>query len=388
MKTKSVDGVGLKSLKLCKQLLLALLAAVPVAALPGLVALPAFAIDLGHKTDDYRQINLVSDQPGKALIQDTNLVNAWGISFSPTSTFWINDNETGRATLYAVTNDASGFPVVVKQGLEVHIPGEGNPTGQLFNNTTNFHGDVFIFVSEDGVISGWRGALGTNAEVLTARSNAVYKGVGLASTAGGPLLLAANFSEGTVDVYDGNLGLIHQLSNPYAPAGYAPFNIRVLDGLIFVTFAKHEPGEDDDEPGTGHGLIALLDLHTQKFHTFAAGSDAGGHLRELNSPWGLAIAPKSFGRHADQLLVGNFGSGTIMTFDDHGHFRGLLEDESEQPIVIDGLWGLTFGNGTRAGVPGTLYFTAGPNGEGNGLFGSLEPVPEHDERDHRNLHRH
>jgi uncharacterized protein (TIGR03118 family) len=367
-------------------MLLATLAAVPVAALTASAALPAFLKDLGHKTDDYRQINLVSDQPGKALIQDTNLINAWGISFSPTSTFWINDNETGKATLYAVTNDASGLPVVVKQALTVNIPGEGSPTGQLFNNTTNFHGDAFIFVSEDGVISGWRGALGTNAEILTVRSNAVYKGVALASTAGGPLLLAANFSEGTVDVYDGNLSLVHQLSNPHAPAGYAPFNVRSLNGLIFVTFAKQDDDKEDDVPGAGHGLIALLDLHSQSFHTFAAGTDAGGHLPQINSPWGLAIAPNTFGKHADQLLVGNFGSGTIMAFDEYGHFKGLLEDERERTIVIDGLWGLTFGNGTRAGVPGTLYFTAGPNGEGNGLFGSLEPVREHDERDHRGLH--
>lgn len=385
MKTDSVNIVGVKLLKLCKRMLLATLAAVPVAAITASAALPAFLRDLGHRTDDYRQINIVADQPGKALIQDTNLVNAWGISFSPASTFWINDNETGKATLYAVTNDASGFPVVVKQSLVVNIPGEGSPTGQLFNNTTNFHGDAFIFVSEDGVISGWRGALGTNAEILTMRSNAVYKGVALASTAGGPLLLAANFSEGTVDVYDGNLSLVHQLSNPHAPAGYAPFNIRSLNGLIFVTFAKQDADKEDDVPGNGHGLIALLDLHSQSFRTFAAGTDAGGHLPQINSPWGLAIAPNTFGKHADQLLVGNFGSGTIMTFDEYGHFKGLLEDERERTIVIDGLWGLTFGNGTRAGVPGTLYFTAGPNGEGNGLFGSLEPVREHDERDHRDL---
>jgi uncharacterized protein (TIGR03118 family) len=275
---------------------------------------------------------------------------------------------------------------VVKQGLEVTIPGEGNPTGQLFNSTTNFHGDVFLFVSEDGVISGWRGALGTHAEVLAVRTNGVYKGVGLASTAGGPLLLAANFSEGTVDVYDGNMSLIHQLKNPHAPHGYAPFNVQSLNGLIFVTFAKQDADKEDDVAGRGHGLIALLDLQSQSFHTFAAGSDAGGHLREINSPWGLAIAPSTFGKHADQLLVGNQGDGTIMTFDEYGHFKGLLENEHERPVVIDGLWALTFGNGTRAGVPGTLYFTAGPDHETHGLFGSLEPVREHDERDHHDRH--
>jgi uncharacterized protein (TIGR03118 family) len=119
------------------------------------------------------------------------------------------------------------------------------------------------------------------------------------------------------------------------------------------------------------------------FHRLATGKDAGGKLREINSPWGLALSPTNFGGHADQLLVGNFGSGTIMAFDADGRFKGLLEGRHERPIVIDGLWGLAFGNGGKAGRPGTLYFTAGPNGEGNGLFGALDPVPEHKPgRDH------
>ncbi len=329
----------------------------------------------------YQQVNLVSDQPGVALVQDTNLVNSWGMSFSPTSPFWVNDNGSGRATLYAVTNDASGSPHVAKQGLEVHIPGAGNPTGQVSNNTTNFHGDAFLFVSEDGTISGWRGALGTNAEVLKARPTAVYKGVTLASVAGVPILLAANFSEGTVDAYDGNMNLIGQLSDRHAPRGYAPFNVQSLGGMVFVTFAKQDADKTDDVAGRGHGLIDVLDLPTQTFHRFATGSDAGGHLKEIDSPWGVAIAPNTFGEHADQLLVGNFGSGTIMAFDEYGHFEGFLENRYDRPVVIDGLWALTFGNGTKAGVTGTLYFTAGPDGEKHGLVGSLEPVRENDKRE-------
>jgi uncharacterized protein (TIGR03118 family) len=321
----------------------------------------------------YRQVNLVSDQPGVALLQDTNLVNAWGVAFSPTSPFWVSDNGTGKSTLYAVTNDSSGMPHVAKQGLEVTIPGEGNPTGQVFNNTTNFHGDAFLFVSEDGTISGWRGALGTTAEVLNTRSTAVYKGVTLAATPGGLVLLAANFSEGTVDAYDGNANLIGQLADPHAPAGYAPFNVQSVGGIIFVTFAKQDADKEDDVAGPGHGLIDVLDLQTQTFHRFVTGSDAGGRLRAINSPWGVALAPNTFGEHADQLLVGNFGSGTIMTFDADGHFEGFLQRRSGNPVVIDGLWALTFGNGGRAGVPGTLYFTAGPDDESHGLFGSLEP---------------
>jgi uncharacterized protein (TIGR03118 family) len=346
-----------------------------------MVGTASFAMDghglaLGHdKAVFYRQTNLVSDQPGVALLQDTNLVNAWGISFSATSPFWVSANGTGLSTLYVVTNDASGAPHVTKQGLEVSIPGEGNPTGQVFNGDTNaFNGDAFLFVSEDGTISGWRGALGTSAEVLTTRDGAVYKGVTLASTAGGPLLLAANFSEGTVDVYDSGANLVGQLSDTNAPAGYAPFNVQSIDGMIFVTFALQDDGKEDDVPGVGHGLIDVLDLESGTFHRFVTGSDAGGWLRAINSPWGVALAPSTFGPLAGRLLVGNFGSGTIMAFNEHGRFKGFLESRPGKPVVIDGLWGLKFGNGGRGGVPGTLYFSAGPDGEGQGLFGSLEPA--------------
>src|SRR5438552_2086086 len=182
------------------------------AALLTLVWTNSLAKNDHHQGDDrftsYRQVNLVSDLPGVALLQDTNLVNAWGVSFSPSSPFWISDNGTGKSTLYAVTNDASGAPHVAKQALEVNIPGEGNPTGQVFNNTTGFHTNLFIFVSEDGTISGWRPALGTNAEILVSRPTAVYKGVTLATNASGTILLAANFSEGTIDAYGPKLDLL------------------------------------------------------------------------------------------------------------------------------------------------------------------------------------
>src|SRR6266542_1380523 len=172
---------------------------------------------------------------------------------------------------------------------------------------TNFHGDLFLFVSEDGTVSGWRNALGTTAEVLAARAGAVYKGVTLASVAGVPFLLAANFSEGTVDVYDRNASLIGQLSDSHAPAGYAPFNVQSIEGLIFVTFARQDAEKKDDVPGPGHGLIDVLDLQTRTFHRFVTGSDAGGRLRAIDSPWGVALAPATFGEHSDEILVGNFG---------------------------------------------------------------------------------
>ncbi len=336
-----------------------------------------------NKANSYCQINLVSDLPGIAILQDTNLVNAWGVGFGPNTPFWISDNGTGLATLYAVTNDSQGMVHVVKQSLEVSIPGEGTPTGLLFNNTTNFHEDLFIFASEDGTISGWRPALGTAAEVLVARATAVYKGIALTTTAGGPLLLAANFREGTVDAYDTSLTLMSQFRDPRARVGYAPFNVRTIEGLIFVTFAKQDAAKHDDVAGKGHGLIDVLNPDTGRFHRFATGSDAGGKLHDINSPWGIALAPDSFGKHAGQLLVGNFGSGTIMAFEADGDFKGLLKSCDHGPVVIDGLWTLTFGNGTKAGPPDTLFFTAGPDGESHGLFGSLHPVakPDRDQDD-------
>ena len=175
------------------------------------VVCPTMA-DENNKAGHYRQMNLVSDLPGVALLQDTNLVNAWGVSFSANSPFWISDNGSGLATLYTVTNDSSGMVEVTKVGLEVSIPGEGTPTGQLFDGTGSFRSNIFIFASEDGIISGWHGALGTSAEVLVARSNAVYKGITLLMTSAGPMLLAANFREATLDAYDTNLMLVAQCS--------------------------------------------------------------------------------------------------------------------------------------------------------------------------------
>src|SRR5262249_9043171 len=163
-----------------------------------------------------------------------------------------------------------------------------------------------------------------------------------------------NFAEGTLDVYDGSMNLVGQFADPDAPAGYAPFNVQTAGGQIFVTFAKQDAEKHDDVQGRGHGLIDVFNLETGTFHRFATGSDAGGKLRAINSPWGVALAPAGFGVHGDQLLVGNFGSGTIMAFDADGKFRGLLMSPRKRPVVIEGLWGLAFGNGGRAGVPGTL----------------------------------
>jgi len=329
-----------------------------------------------EQSNGYRQVNLVSDEASVALLQDTNLVNAWGTSLSGASPFWVSANGTGKALLYTVTNHPQGVVVVTKVGLEVTIPGKGTPTGQVFNGQGGFNGDIFLFVSEDGTVSGWRPALGSSAEVLATRASGVYKGVTLTTSSNRPVLLAANFAQGTIDEYDTNAALIGKFSDTNAPAGYAPFNVQQLEGMVFVSFAKQDTAKHDHVPGPGHGLLDVLNPDTGLFTRLVTGSDAGGRFDAINSPWGLAITPGSFGSHADQLLVANFGSGTIMSFDDQGRFQGLLEGPEENPLVIDGLWGLTFGNAGSAGNPDTLFFSAGPDGKTHGLFGSIQPEEE------------
>lgn len=363
--------------------------------LASIAALSAMTVWADHGDDQdrqgdgrYQQTNLVSDQPGMAMLQDTNLVNAWGISFGPNTPFWVSDNGKGLATLYIVTNDSSGVEHVSKRSLEVAIPGDGTPTGQVFNNTTGFNHDLFLFVSEDGTISGWRPPLGTAAETLVPGSPTnVYKGVTLAMDGSGPVLLAANFRQGKIDMFDADLSLLGEFADMHAPAGYAPFNVQNIDGIVFVTFAKQDDKKHDDVAGSGNGLIDVFNPKTGAFHRLATGTDAGGKVKEINSPWGVAVAPGSFGKDRDELLVGNFGSGTIMTFDENGRFRGLLRGMNEHPLVIDGLWALTFGNGTSAGSPDTLFFSAGPDGESHGLFGSITPVRKHGDKDHENRRR-
>ena len=358
------------------------------AALAAAACLPSVATaEQDQSESHYRQINLVSDISGIAQVQDTNLVNAWGISFHPTFPFWTSDNGTGVTTLYAVTNDAFGIAharIVPSAAIGipgtgpavVPIPGDGAVTGQVANNTANFNGDIFLFVTEGGTIAGWRPGMPA-AEILASRPSAVYKGVTLATVGTNTVLLAANFREGTVDMYDGNSQLVQQFSDRHAPAGYAPFNVQNLNGINFVTFAKQDADKKDDVPGRGRGLIDVLDVERGRFHRFASGSRAGGQISQMNSPWGLAVAPNTFGAHANQLLVGNFGSGTIMTFDHQGHFHGLLKGTEECPVTIDGLWGLTFGvDGGVSGVSTDLYFTAGPNNESHGLFGVLQVLNE------------
>jgi uncharacterized protein (TIGR03118 family) len=316
------------------------------------------------------QTNLVSDQAGVALHQDTDLVNAWGLSHGANGPFWISDNGSGKTTLY----DGQG----TKIALTVSIPpvGSGTPTGQVFNSfgASAFGGNNFLFVSEDGTISAWKGADGTTAQTMVPGSSSnVYKGVALGASGGNDYLYAANFRQGTIDVFNSSFAhasLAGSFTDPTLPAGYAPFNVQNLNGKLYVTYAVQDGAKHDDVAGAGHGVVAVFNTDG----TFVSQLAAGG---TLNSPWGLELAPATWGyTHFDNaLLVGNFGDGTINAFDPTtGAFLGRLRDQNQNLLQIDGLWGLAFGAGVRNGDPNALYFTAGPNGESDGLFGKLTPA--------------
>ena len=340
---------------------------------------PLLASSLAQVSPFYEQHNLVSDGPVPADFVDPALVNAWGLVASPTSPFWVADNGTGLSTLY---NGNTG----AKVALTVTVPGK--PTGVVFNGGASFvvtngtqSGPArFIFASEDGTISGWNPAVppSTQAHVAVdnSASGAVYKGLAIATTAAGDFLYATNFHAGTVDVFDHAFHPVPGgFTDPDLPAGYAPFGIRTLGGLIYVTYALQDADKEDDVAGEGHGFVDAFDVHGSLVRRVASRG-------RLNSPWGLAIAPADFGKFGGNLLVGNFGDGKINAFDlgralGQGELqqRGQVLAADGRPIAIDGLWALAFGNGAAAGPANVLFFTAGPLDEAHGLFGRLVPAP-------------
>ena len=318
--------------------------------------------------------NLVTNDQSAhpAQVTDPHLVNAWGVAYSPTSPFWVANNGTGTSTLYRV--DPANVQVTINP-LVVMIPNAGNPTGMAFNPSAAagaFNGDPFLFVSEDGTVSGWRGALGTLAETIEPPSSDVYKGATTVVVGGHTYLLTTNFAGGDVDAEKGDAGapdLAGNFTDPGLPAGYSPFGIANLGGAIYVTYAFRAVGEDEESHAPGLGIVSVFNPDG----TFVARFATGG---TLNAPWGLAIAPASFGLFGGDLLVGNFGDGLISVFDIATHaFEALLTDTSGNPLSIDGLWALIPGNGGNGGSPNRIYFSAGPDEESNGLFGVIA-VPE------------
>jgi uncharacterized protein (TIGR03118 family) len=270
----------------------------------------------------------------------------------------------------------------VIQNLVVSIPSKA-PTGQVFNpNTSNFGGARFIFASENGGIDAWTGGTSAVNQVGTSASS-VYKGLALATSSSGATLYATNFRSGKVDVFNSNFGsasLSGTFTDPNIPSNFAPFGIQNVGGNLVVTYALQDAAKHDDVAGAGNGYVDLYDANGNLIRRLVSGGTIGGITSPLNSPWGIALAPSNFGQFSGDLLIGNFGDGTINAFNPTtGAFLGTLDDASGNPIVIQGLWGLLFGNGGSGGATDELFFSAGIPGddmiEDHGLFGTLT-VPE------------
>jgi uncharacterized protein (TIGR03118 family) len=332
----------------------------------------------------YRQTNLISDVPGLAPIEDPLLVNPWGVTVRGTSPFWIVNN--GTSTTQLVKGDVSGAPVVLNPSSPgpqtVNIPG-GLPTGAVGNSTTDFQitppgggtpaAANFIFDSITGNITAWNGAQGITAKNVVSMPGHVYTGLAIGSNSGGNRLYAADFANNHIDVFNGTFTattVTGGFIDATIPAGFAPFNIQNLGGSLYVTYAKVGP-DGKDQAGVGNGFVRKFNTDGVRDLTFAINQGA------LNSPWGLTIAPASFGIFGGALLVGNFGEGnpSIHAYNPTtGAFLGTLQDESGNGIVIDELWGLIFGDGGAGGDVNTLYFNSGLGAEEHGLFGKLNPT--------------
>jgi uncharacterized protein (TIGR03118 family) len=336
-----------------------------VAAMLAVAAAVLAAATPAAERNAYVQHNLVSDGFLPADHTDANLVNAWGLTSLPGSPWWVADNGTDVSTLY----NADGTP----RPLVVSVPNA--PTGAVSNTGSSFvvgsGPALFLFATEEGKLLGWNMSVGTTAQVVADKSGdgAIFKGLAIA----GDRLYATDFHNGKVDVFDGSFGDVTipgAFVDPSIPAGYAPFGIQNIGGSIFVTYAKQDADAKDDVAGQGHGFVDEYDADG----TLIARVATHG---QLNSPWGLALAPASFGRFGGDLLVGNFGDGQISAFEreSDGTFapRGQLRSASGGVLTIDGLWALQFGKGALAnnGPTDTLFFTAGPDDESHGLFGTI-----------------
>jgi uncharacterized protein (TIGR03118 family) len=331
------------------------------------MAVPASARNINAE-NSYTMTVLQSNE------SDANLVNAWGISRSGGSPWWVSNNGTSTSTLYNGAGTALS--------LIVTIPGA--PTGTVFNGSADFKVTVdavtgpkparFLFATDTGHIAGWN-TVGTAAIDAASTPDSIYLGLAIGSSGGKNYLYAANFNNARVDVFDGAFGLVHltgDFTDPGLPGGYAPFGIQAIGNEIFVAYAKQNDDGDEEVHGEGLGFVDAYGMDGT-FHARVASQG------DLNSPWGMAMAPAGFGKFAGDLLVGNFGDGRINAFKqtaDGWEPHGVIKGTDHRPISIDGLWGIGFGNDANAGPSTTLFFAAGPEDETEGLFGTITaPAP-------------
>ena len=370
-------------------------------------ALSLFLLPAVMQAQHYKQTNLVSDITGMAPVIDPNLKNPWGLTRSPGgSPWWIGNNNSGTSSLFNgsgnpinIFTEAGGVPgdfvVVPPPGF---APGaQSTPTGVVFNGSpTDFILDkgtpaskpaIFIFVTEDGTISGWNpganlatGATPPSINAVLEVDNsekggpngAVYKGATSGEINGHRFLYVTNFRKARIEVYDTNFKPVSLGEEAFEaegiPRGFAPLNIQNIGGTLFVTYAKQDAARHDDVAGDGLGFVEI----------FTPAGKHIGHLQHgpwFNSPWGVVWTTRDFGEFSNAILVGNFGSGRIAAFNGFTYkFMGFVKNPDDSILTIDGLWSLTFGNDVNAGPANTLFFTAGINGEQDGLFGTITPV--------------
>jgi uncharacterized protein (TIGR03118 family) len=336
-------------------------------------ALLAGSVSAAPQDNVFTVTNLVADSGSSAATDDASLVNAWGLSDGPTTPWWTSNNGTNTSTLY----DGTG----AKQALTVAVA--GGPTGTVFNGSaTDFvvtqNGKSgaarFLFATEAGTILGWSPTVNATTAIPgvdNSSQKAVYKGL----TTMNDRLYATDFHNDRVDVFDASfnpVALTGGFRDAKLPKGYAPFGIQALSGNIFVTYAKQDAAKMDDVAGGGFGYV---DEFTPDGQLVARVESGGRKNAPPNAPWGLALAPSSFGPFSGDVLVGNFGNGRISAYKDNGGgkwvYKGQLRRGDGTPIAIDGLWAIAFGNGSAAGPTTSLYFAAGPGGEAHGLFGSI-----------------
>jgi uncharacterized protein (TIGR03118 family) len=337
------------------------------------------AVLVPHGADAYVVRALVSDAGLQARTHDAALVNAWGLAASPTGPWWTANEARGRSTIYAADGKKQALTVVV----------EGGPTGIAYNGGRAFvirGGGVaaparFIYACEDGMLRGWAPSVphgwsrATAVAVDEAGAGAVFRGIAIATLPGGAQrLFATDFHNARVDVYDGGWRRILRgaFVDRSIPAWYAPFGVQAVGRSVFVTYASRAPVNGNDSP-TG-GYVDEFDLDGRLVAHV-------GQMGPLNEPWGVALAPHSLG---GRLFVANFGSGRIDVYGRRGggwSFRGQLRRGNGEPVSIDGLWGIAFGNGGMAGPRDTLFFAAGPHRwrgaselSVHGLFGSIAHV--------------
>ena len=339
-----------------------------------LLAAPVAAHNDG-KREGYRSQVLVSNGSEPANFTDPNLGNAWGIAFNPTGVVWVNNQRTGKSTLY----DGNGAP----QPLVVTVPGPAagvpsNPSGIVFSGGADFvvtngvrTGPArFIFATLEGSISGWA----PNVDALNAQlavpttGEAVYTGLALGGNGTTHLLYAANFRTGSVDVFDGTFKRVEApggFLDRHLPRGFLPFGVHTIGGDVYVTYAKADPATGQSAHAPGLGVVNVFDPDGRLLRRVATRG-------ALNAPWGVALAPASFGKFGGALLVANLGDGTISAYGPRsGTFLGTLRDTRGRRLQMDGLWAIAFGNGILSQESNSLFFTSGANGGQDGAYGVI-----------------